>query len=59
MHIKINPGHQVTYQGAVFTAGQRMRNVPPAVAQEWIDQGIATAYTPPRTRENTFGDWWL
>ncbi|MFE9866984.1 hypothetical protein ACFYPZ_30345 [Streptomyces sp. NPDC005506] len=58
MHIRINPGHQVTYQGVIFTAGQAMRNVSPAVAQDWISQGIAAAYTPPRTAENTFEDWY-
>ncbi|MGW2930474.1 hypothetical protein ACWDA7_01055 [Streptomyces sp. NPDC001156] len=54
MYVKINAGFQVTYQGAVFSGGQILRNVPTDVAQGWIDQGIATAYTPPRTEENTF-----
>jgi hypothetical protein len=58
MYVKINAGFQVTYQGAVFSGGQMLRNVPSDVAQGWIGQGIATAYTPPRTRENTFEDEW-
>ncbi|WP_328920273.1 hypothetical protein OG911_16615 [Streptomyces sp. NBC_00208] len=57
MYVRINPGHQVTYNGAVFTAGQSLRNVPAALAQVWINDGIATAYNPPRTRENTFRGW--
>ncbi|MFD4648478.1 hypothetical protein [Streptomyces sp. NPDC058441] len=57
MFVKINPGHQVTYAGVVFTAGQRLRNIPPAVAEAWIAQGLAVAYTPPRTAENTFEKW--
>ncbi|MFF3464953.1 hypothetical protein [Streptomyces sp. NPDC002619] len=58
MYVKINAGFQVTYQGAVFSGGQVLRNVPAEVAQGWIDQGIAAAFTPPRTRDTTFQDVW-
>ncbi|WP_392840650.1 hypothetical protein [Streptomyces sp. LN500] len=58
MFVKINTGCEVTYQGVVFTAGQRLRNIPPAVAEGWIAEGLATAYTPPRTAETTFEDWY-
>ncbi|MFC8260401.1 hypothetical protein ACFUNF_23045 [Streptomyces sp. NPDC057291] len=54
MYVKISTGHQVTYQGAVFSSGQVLRHVPADVAQDWVAQGIATAYDPPRTAERTF-----
>ncbi|MEV8207650.1 hypothetical protein [Streptomyces sp. NPDC079189] len=54
MYVKITAKFQVTYQGAVFSGGQVLRHVPADVAQDWIAQGIAAGYTPPRTEENTF-----
>ncbi|MGW1801514.1 hypothetical protein ACWCQN_37765 [Streptomyces sp. NPDC001984] len=58
MYVKINAGFQVTFQGAVFSGGQILRHVPTDVAQGWISQGIAAAFTPQRTRDNTFEDEW-
>ncbi|MFF3879038.1 hypothetical protein [Streptomyces sp. NPDC001978] len=58
MYVQITAGHQVTYQGAVFSGGQVLRNVSAEAAQVWISQGIATAFTPPRTADTTFEDGW-